>query len=95
MPFSRGWTKLPKTEVVRLSRQPLDGIRPSERGKGYGSAIVSLAIDACVQPGIRRILLCCDTANVVSARTILKNGGVLKNEVLDGGVPVQRYGITR
>ncbi len=39
--------------------------------------------------------MCCDKDNVASARTIIKNGGVLENEVLDDGIPVQRYWIKR
>ena len=39
--------------------------------------------------------MCCNRDNAASARTIVKNGGVLENEILEDGVPVQRYWIER
>ena len=33
--------------------------------------------------------------NVASAKTIVKNGGILENEISDGGVLVQQYWIDR
>ena len=70
-----------------------DGIRPSERGKGLGTKMISLALDECRKLGIHEILMCCDKSNIASARTIEKNGGILENEVLDDEVPVLRYWI--
>lgn len=72
-----------------------DGVRPSERGKGYGAQMLALALRECDRLGIRRVLMCCDRDNVASARTIQKNGGILENEIDDDGVPVQRYWIER
>ena len=71
-----------------------DGIRPSERGKGLGTRMIALAFDKCRELGIGRVLMCCDSDNFASARTIEKNGGVLENVVDDGGAPVKRYWIT-
>ena len=71
-----------------------DGIRPSERGKGLGTRMIALALDKCRELGIGRVLMCCDSDNFASARTIEKNGGVLENVVDDGGTPVKRYWIT-
>mgnify|MGYP004626138205 CR=1 FL=1 len=70
-----------------------DGIRPRERGKGYGTAMIALALEECRKLGLHRVLMCCDRDNAASAHSIIKNGGVLENEVLDDGVPVQRYWI--
>ena len=71
-----------------------DGIRPSERGKGYGKELVRLALAECRKMGISRVLMTCDRDNIASAKTILKNGGVLENEfVNDEGVVEQRYWI--
>ncbi len=71
-----------------------DGIRPSERGKGYGTELVRLALIECRKLGIDRVLMVCDKDNVASARTIQKNGGVLENEFVDSdGVVNQRYWI--
>ena len=39
--------------------------------------------------------MCCDRDNVASARTIQKNGGILKKKIDDDDVPVQRYWIER
>lgn len=71
------------------------GIRPSEREKGIGTQMLALAIEKSKKLGINRILICCDKDNIASARTIIKNGGVLENEVIDEGVLVQRYWIER
>ncbi len=70
-----------------------DGIRPSDRGKGYGTAMIALALNECRKLGIDRVLMCCDKTNIASAKTITRNGGVLENEVADGGGIVQRYWI--
>lgn len=72
-----------------------DGIRPGERGKGYGTKMVALALEECDRLGIREVLMCCNRDNIASARTIVRNGGVLENEVTDGGTVIQRYWIKR
>lgn len=71
-----------------------DGIRPSERGKGLGTRMIALALDKCRELSLERVLMCCDSDNFASARTIEKNGGVLENVVVGGGAPVKRYWIT-
>jgi len=43
--------------------------------------------------GIHRVLVTCDKNNHASARIIIKNGGVLENEVRDGDEAIQRYWI--
>ena len=71
-----------------------DGIRPSERGKGYATEMIRLALTECRKLGIGKVLMVCDKCNVASARTIVKNGGVLENEITDdNGEIVQRYWI--
>src|SRR5574344_192433 len=37
-----------------------DGIRPSERRKGYATAMISLALQECKKLGIYRVLMTCD-----------------------------------
>ena len=72
-----------------------DGIRPSERNKGYGTELVRLALEECRKLGINRVLMTCDKDNIASARTIVKNGGVLESEfVNEEGELEQRYWIT-
>jgi len=68
-------------------------IRPSERRKGYATEMLSLALKKCREMGIERVLITCKKTNIGSAKTMMKNGGVLENEVLKDGVPFQRYWI--
>ena len=70
-----------------------DGIRPSERNNGLGTQMIVLALQECQKLGIKKVLMCYDKENTASARTIIKNGGILENEVLDNGVWIQRYWI--
>ena len=71
-----------------------DGIRPCERRKGYATEMVRLALIECKKLGIERVLMTCDKENIGSAKSIMKNGGVLENEFLneDGDIE-QRYWI--
>lgn len=71
-----------------------DGIRPSERGKGYATLMVHLALIECKKLGIEKVLMVCDKSNIASAKTIIKNGGILENEIVDDdGEIEQRYWI--
>ena len=70
-----------------------DGIRPSERRKGYATAMINLALKEAKKLGIKRVLMVCDKNNIGSAKSILNNGGILENEVLVGGIVEQRYWI--
>ncbi len=70
-----------------------DGIRPSERRKGYATKMIGLALEECKKLGLTRVLMTCDKTNTGSAKSILKNGGVLENEVPVDGKLVQRYWI--
>ncbi|WP_431809361.1 GNAT family N-acetyltransferase [Brevibacillus agri] len=70
------------------------GIRPSERRKGYATAILALALDKTRELGLERVLVVCDRDNTGSEKTIRGNGGVLESEFTeaDGNV-VRRYWI--
>ena len=71
-----------------------DGIRPSERRKGYATKMIRLALDECRKLGITRVLMTCEKTNIGSARSIINNGGVLENEFVNSdGVVEQRYWI--
>ena len=70
-----------------------DGIRPSERRKGYATAMIALALEECKKLGIKDVLMCCGKENVASAKSIVRNGGVLENEVEEDGHIEQRYWI--
>ena len=71
-----------------------DGIRPSERRKGYATKMIGLALEECKKLGIDKVLMVCDKNNIGSAKSIMNNGGVLENEVVVNGVTEQRYWIT-
>lgn len=71
-----------------------DGIRPSERRKGYATAMLALALEECKKLGMNRVLICCDKDNIGSTKSIIRNGGILENEVVDEkGSITQRYWI--
>lgn len=57
------------------------------------TAMIALALEECRKLGIARVLMVCDKQNVASARSIVKNGGVLENEIRDGDEVLQRYWI--
>ena len=70
-----------------------DGVRPSERRKGYATAMIGLALEEAKKLGINRVLMVCDKTNIGSAKSIMNNGGILENEIEAGGVVDQRYWI--
>lgn len=71
-----------------------DGIRPSRRRKGYATAMIRLALEKCRELGIHRVLMTCDKDNIGSAKSILRNGGILENEITnEEGEQEQRYWI--
>ena len=70
-----------------------DGIRPSERRKGYATEMIRLALEECRKLGLTRVLMTCDKNNIGSAKSIIRNGGILENEVLEEGSIKQRYWI--
>jgi len=69
------------------------GIRPSERKKGYATKMLSLSLLIIKKLGIKKALVTCNKTNIASAKTILNNGGVLENEVIEDGEVTQRYWI--
>ena len=71
-----------------------DEIRPSERGKGYATEMIRLALIECKKLGIDRVLMVCDKTNIASVKSIMNNGGILENEYVDeDGNINQRYWI--
>ena len=72
-----------------------DGIRPSERRKGYATEMICLALIECKKLGIDKVLMTCDKENIASAKSIIKNGGILENEFVNSdGKVEQRYWIS-
>lgn len=71
-----------------------DGIRPSERGKGYATEMIRLSLIECKKLGIDKVLMVCHKSNIASAKTIIKNGGILETEFADDNGEInQRYWI--
>ena len=56
-------------------------VRPSERRKGYATAMLHDALPRCRELGITDVLISCLTDNEGSRRTILHNGGVYESTV--------------
>ena len=54
-------------------------VRPSERRKGYATAMLHDALPRCRELGIRDVLISCIVGNEGSRRTILNNGGVFES----------------
>lgn len=71
------------------------GVRPSRRGEGLAKIMLSLALEAAKDKGLKRVLIVADKSNIASVKTIISCGGVLENErydVTDHEV-IQRYWI--
>lgn len=68
-------------------------VRKSERQKGYATEMLALALKECIGLDIKRVLITCDKDNIASAKIIIKNGGILENEVLERNTIIQRYWI--
>ena len=70
------------------------GVRPTERGKGYATEILRLGLEYCKMLGLEKVMVACYKENIPSAKTILKNGGILEKEFIhDDGNEVQVYWI--
>lgn len=70
-------------------------VRPEERKKGYATQMLALGLDFCREIGLPEVMLGCDAANAPSRRTILANGGVLREEFYseEEDISVQHYTI--
>lgn len=58
-------------------------VLPSQRKKGYATAMLKEAIEICKRWDIYPILITCDKENMASRKTIEKCGGKLENEYYD------------
>lgn len=68
-------------------------VRKSERQKGYAKKMLELALEKCKELNINRVLLTCSKDNIPSMKTILSQGGILENEILEGERITCRYWI--
>ncbi|UCF09653.1 MAG: GNAT family N-acetyltransferase [Candidatus Bipolaricaulota bacterium] len=55
-------------------------VRPSERGKGYGTLLLDAVKEKARELGLRRLLVTCAPDNPASQRVIEKCGGVFQDE---------------
>lgn len=55
-------------------------IRPSCRNRGFGSAMLSMALNELKKASVSRARITCNSDNIGSIRVIEKNGGVLDSE---------------
>lgn len=53
------------------------GVRPTERKKGYATAMLQYGLSVCREKGMEQAILGCYKDNPASAATIKRNGGVL------------------
>jgi predicted acetyltransferase len=70
-------------------------IRPTWRGRGYGTKLLALGLERARAYGLKRVLLTCDDDNAGSRKVIEANGGRLENIITIEGKeqPVRRYWI--
>ena len=70
-------------------------VRPSERRKGYGTALLALTLVEAQRLGLCEVVVTCDTDNVASARIIEKNRGRYEGQSISDltGKRVSRYRI--
>lgn len=81
------------TEELKSGGHIAYGIRPSERGKGYGRQQLELALGHAKSLGMKEVIIACDKCNIASAMTAKGCGGVLSNEFVEDGVIKQHYSI--
>lgn len=67
------------------------GTRPSERGKGYATALLGLALGECKKLGILNPMITCKKSNIPSSKCIQHNGGKLRDVVVYEGEEFNRY----
>lgn len=70
-------------------------IRPSKRGKGYGTKILKLALPKFWKLKIPRARITCFDDNLASIKIIEKNGGVLQDKIKFKGKLLRRYSIDK
>ena len=69
------------------------GIAPSHRRKGYATLILELSLLKAGDMGIGDVLVTCHKDNIGSAKSILKNGGILEQELELDGKAIENYWI--
>lgn len=70
-----------------------DGVRPADREKGYGTAMIGLALEEYRKRGFSEVMMVCRANNAASVKTIVRNGGVLMGTFEEDGKLMRRYRI--
>lgn len=65
-------------------------IRPDQRRKGCGTAILRLTLEKASELGLERVLVTCDEDNIASAKIIEKNGGTLETVYRDNKADIAK-----
>lgn len=70
-------------------------IRPSERGKGYGTKLLKIALLEAKKLGIHKVLVTCRKENIASEKVIINNNGIYENNFYEEetGKTFKRYWI--
>lgn len=70
-------------------------VRPSRRNCGLATEMLRKGLEIARELKINPVLCVCDNDNYASEKVIIKNGGVLENEIFDpnDNVTVKRYWI--
>jgi predicted acetyltransferase len=70
-------------------------VRPSSRGRGFGTAALRLVLPEARHRGLERVRLTVDSDNLPSIRIIERNGGILAGEAISRktGKPIKQYWI--
>lgn len=71
------------------------GVRPTARRRGFAGELLRGTLARARDLGLSKVLLTCDKANIASARTICRGGGVFSSEEFlpTRGAVIQRYWI--
>lgn len=59
------------------------GIRPTERGKGYGNEMLRLALNLISKDKFKKVLVTCKDFNNASKKVIENNNGIFENTYYD------------
>lgn len=57
-------------------------IKPSERGRGYGTEILRLGLLELNRYGVTNVLVICNASNISSRKVIEKNSGIFESEII-------------
>lgn len=55
-------------------------IRPSKRNQGYGTKLLTIALEEAKKLNINKVLITCEVDNKASEQVILNNNGVYEND---------------